>query len=109
MGGVQTIDVRLAPAHAGWRLDRALADAVPTMSRERLKALIRNGAVQAQGKPVRDPAIKVHGGESLRVEVPEPAPPHNAPQEIPLKIVFEDEHLLVVDKSARHGRAPRRG
>ncbi len=101
VGGTQTIDVRLAPAHAGWRLDRALADAVPTMSRERLKALIRSGAVEAQGgRAVRDPAIKVRGGESLRVEVPEPAPAHNEAQDIPLTIVFEDEHLLVVDKPA---------
>ena len=100
MGGPQTIDVRLAPAHAGWRLDRALADAVPTMSRERLKSLIRSGAVEAQGRLVRDPAIKVHGGESLRVEVPEPTPAHNVAQDIPLRIVFEDEHLLVVDKPA---------
>jgi 23S rRNA pseudouridine1911/1915/1917 synthase len=100
MGGIQTIDVRLEPAHAGWRLDRALADAVPTLSRERLKALIRSGAVEAQGKAVRDPAIKVHGGESLRVEVPEPKPAHNEPQDIPLTILFEDEHLLVVDKPA---------
>src|SRR6476646_4494868 len=98
MGGIQTIDVRLAPAHAGWRLDRALADAVPTLSRERLKALIRSGAVEAGGKAVRDPAIKVRGEESLRVAVPEPTRAHNEPQDIPLKIVFEDEHLLVVDK-----------
>jgi 23S rRNA pseudouridine1911/1915/1917 synthase len=100
VGGPQTIDVRLAPAHAGWRLDRALAAAVPTLSRERLKALIRSGGVEAQGKAVRDPATKVHGGESLRVEVPEPTPAHNEPQDIPLKIVFEDEHLLVIDKPA---------
>ena len=100
MGGFQTIDVRLAPAHAGWRLDRALADAVPTLSRERLKALIRSGAVEAGGKPVRDPAAKVRGEESLRVAVPEPAPAHNEPQHIPLTVVFEDEHLLVVDKPA---------
>jgi 23S rRNA pseudouridine1911/1915/1917 synthase len=100
VGGHQTIDVRLQPTHAGWRLDRALADAVPTLSRERLKTLIRSGAVEAEGKPVRDPAIKVHGKESLRVAVPEPAPAHNEPQDIPLKVVFEDEHLLVVDKPA---------
>jgi 23S rRNA pseudouridine1911/1915/1917 synthase len=100
MGEFQTIDVRLAPAHAGWRLDRALADAVPTLSRERLKALIRSGAVEAGGKSVRDPAMKVRGEEALRVAVPEPKPAHNAPQDIPLQIVFEDEHLLVVDKPA---------
>ena len=100
MGGNRTIDVRLAPAHAGWRLDRALADAVPTLSRERLKTLIRSGAVEAQGAAVRDPALKVKGGEALRVAVPEPAPPHNEPQDIALTILFEDDHLLVVDKPA---------
>jgi 23S rRNA pseudouridine1911/1915/1917 synthase len=100
MGGIQTIDVRLEPAHAGWRLDRALAAAVPTLSRERLKALIRSGAVETEGRPVRDPATKVRGQEALRVAVPEAKPAHNEPQDIPLTIVFEDEHLLVVDKPA---------
>lgn len=100
MGGIQTIDVRLEAAHAGWRLDRALAAAVPTLSRERLKALIRSGAVEAQGAAVRDPALKVKGGEALRVAVPEPAPARNEAQDIPLTILFEDEHLLVLDKPA---------
>lgn len=101
MGGIQTIDVRLEPAHAGWRLDRALADAVPTMSRERLKVLIRNGALEAFGGPaVRDPATKVKGGETFRLSVPEPKPAQNVPQDIPLRVIFEDESLLVVDKPA---------
>src|SRR5438309_3395003 len=100
MGDFQTIDVRLAPAHAGWRLDRALADAVPTLSRERLKTLIRSGSVEAEGKPVRDPSAKVRGEEAFRVAVPQPAPAHNEAQDIPLKIVFEDQHLLVIDKPA---------
>ncbi len=100
MGGIHTIDVRLEASYAGWRLDRALAAAVPTLSRERLKALIRSGAVEAAGEAVRDPAIKVSGAEAFRVAIPEPTPPHNEAQDIPLKIVFEDEHLLVVDKPA---------
>jgi 23S rRNA pseudouridine1911/1915/1917 synthase len=100
MGGHRTIEVRLEPAHSGWRLDRALADAVPTLSRERLKALIRAGAVETGGTPFRDPAIKVQGGENFRVEIPEPRPAHNEPQDIPLNILFEDDHLLVVDKPA---------
>jgi 23S rRNA pseudouridine1911/1915/1917 synthase len=100
MGGIQTIDVRLEPAHAGWRLDRALAAAVPTLSRERLKTLIRSGSVEAEGAPVRDPAVKVKGDEAVRVAVPEAAPAHNEAQDIPLSVVFEDEHLLVVDKPA---------
>lgn len=97
---MQTIDVRLDAGHAGWRLDRALADAVPTLSRERLKSLIRSGAVETEGSAVRDPAAKVKGDESLRVAVPEPKPAHNEAQDIPLTVVFEDDHLLVVDKPA---------
>jgi 23S rRNA pseudouridine1911/1915/1917 synthase len=100
MGAIRTIDVRLEPSHAGWRLDRALAAAVPTLSRERLKALIRSGAVEAEGKALRDPAAKVRGEEAMRVDVPEPEPAHNEPQAIRLEIAFEDEHLLVVDKPA---------
>jgi len=100
MGGIQTIDVRLEPSHAGWRLDRALAASIPTLSRERLKSLIRTGAVETAGVALRDPATKVRGNEDLIVAVPEPTPAHNLAQDIPLRVVFEDEHLLVVDKPA---------
>ena len=98
MGGIQTIEVRLEPAHAGWRLDRALAAAVPTLSRERLKNLIRSGAVETAGTALRDPALKVRGDERFMLAVPEPEPAHNEAQDIPLRVVFEDQHLLVVDK-----------
>jgi 23S rRNA pseudouridine1911/1915/1917 synthase len=100
VGGHQTIDIRLAPAQAGWRLDRALAVAVPTLSRERLKSLIRSGALERSGDAVRDPATKVRGDEAFRLAVPAPEPPHNEAQDIPLTIAFEDDHLLVVDKPA---------
>ncbi len=99
-GGHQTIEVRLTPEHAGWRLDRALAAAVPTLSRERLKVLVRSGALQAGESALRDPATKVRGGEQFTLAVPRPTPAHNEPQDIPLPIIFEDEHLLVVDKPA---------
>jgi 23S rRNA pseudouridine1911/1915/1917 synthase len=100
MGGHQTIEVRLEPAHSGWRLDRALAAAVPNLSRERLKALIRSGSLEASGGMLRDPAAKVRGDEALRLTVPEPTQAHNEAQDIPLSIAFEDEHLLVLDKPA---------
>ena len=100
MGAHGSIEVRLDAAHAGWRLDRALADALPSLSRERLKSLVRSGALERSGTAVRDPALKVRGDEQFVLVVPEPEPAHNAPQDIPLHVVFEDEHLLVVDKPA---------
>jgi len=99
-GGRSIISVSLDAGYAGWRLDRALADALPTLSRERLKALINAGALEREGTAVRDPSAKVKGGESFSLAIPEPEPAHNTPQDIPLNIVFEDEHLLVVDKPA---------
>jgi 23S rRNA pseudouridine1911/1915/1917 synthase len=99
-GGHSILRVTLDAGHAGWRLDRALADALPTLSRERLKALIRAGALESGGASLRDPATKVKGGEAFTLTVPDPEPAHNEPQDIPLVIPFEDEHLLIVDKPA---------
>ncbi|SMF60502.1 RluA family pseudouridine synthase [Allosphingosinicella indica] len=100
-GGASTINVTLGAEAAGWRLDRALASAIPTLSRERLKALISSGQVAGPGgAAVRDPATKVREGSDYAISVPAPAPAHNEAQDIALEIVFEDEHLLIVDKPA---------
>jgi 23S rRNA pseudouridine1911/1915/1917 synthase len=98
--GVSTFEARIADAANGWRLDRALADALPTLSRERIKALISTGNVTGPDGLVRDPKKKAPGGALFRIEVPEPAAAHNEPQEIELNVVFEDEHLIVIDKQA---------
>jgi 23S rRNA pseudouridine1911/1915/1917 synthase len=99
-GGSDIIDVALGAGHAGWRLDRALADALPTMSRERLKSLVKSGALDREGQLVRDPSLKVAGSEQFRLTVPQPTEASAAAQDIPLLIVHEDDHLLVVDKPA---------
>jgi 23S rRNA pseudouridine1911/1915/1917 synthase len=99
-GGHTNFEISLDASHAGWRLDRALAAAVPTLSRERLKVLTKAGALTREGKALRDPATKVKGDERFTLSVPDPTPAHNEPQDIPLPIVFEDEHLLVIDKPA---------
>ncbi len=86
---------------AGWRLDRALAASIAAHSRERLKALISAGHVAGPGgAPWRDPALKVKGGEAVSVLIPAPRPSGTVAQDIPLRIVHEDEALLVVDKPA---------
>ncbi len=98
--GVSTIEATISPAADGWRLDRALAEAVPSLSRERLKVLIASGAVVGDAGPVRDPARKATAGAQFQVNVPEPKPAHNEAQAIDLTIAYEDEHLIVVDKPA---------
>jgi 23S rRNA pseudouridine1911/1915/1917 synthase len=99
-GGHTTVEIALDASHAGWRLDRALAAAVPSLSRERLKVLTKAGKLTREGKAYRDPATKVKGDEQFLLAVPDPEPAHNVAQDIPLPIVYEDEHLLVVDKPA---------
>lgn len=99
--GVATVDARIAQSADGWRLDRALADAIPTLSRERIKALIAGGKVSdGAGIAVRDPSTKTAAGMAFAIEIPLPEPAHNEAQDIPLEIVFEDEHLIVIDKPA---------
>ncbi len=100
VGGHQIITIALDERHAGWRLDRALADALPALSRERLKVLVKSGALTAGATLHRDPATKVRGDEAFALAVPEPTAAHNEAQDIPLVVVFEDEHLLVIDKPA---------
>lgn len=98
--GITVLQATIAPAADGWRLDRALADALPTLSRERLKVLINAGQVSQGSDLVRQPARKALAGETFAVTVPLPAPAHNEAQDIPLTIAFEDAHLIVVDKPA---------
>src|SRR5687768_13008506 len=98
--GESIITVTIAADAQGWRLDRALAASLPALSRERLKALISSGQVSGPaGAPVRDPAAKALAG-GYEVRVPAPAAAHNEPQDIALDVVFEDEHLIVIDKPA---------
>lgn len=84
----------------GWRLDRALAALVPTLSRERIKALISTGQVMLGEGAARDPSAKARPGATYTLNIPEPTPATAEAQDIPLNIVFEDDHLLVIDKAA---------
>ncbi|MFN0151770.1 MAG: RluA family pseudouridine synthase [bacterium] len=85
---------------AGERLDRFLAaraGGVPT--RSRFAKLIDDGHVLVNGRRAK-PAQSLRDGDSIDIEFPTPEPSHLIPEAIPLRIVFEDEHLLVIDKPA---------
>ena len=98
--GVSIVEATIARDADGWRLDRALADAIRTLSRERLKVLIASGAVALDGVAWRDSAKKAVAGQVFAVAVPDPTPAHNEAQDIPLVIAYEDDHLIVIDKPA---------
>jgi 23S rRNA pseudouridine1911/1915/1917 synthase len=85
----------------GERLDRALAQLVPEFSRSYLQQLIEAGAVRLRGATVGKAAQKVRAGEAGEIEL-RPTPQSQAfrPEPLPLAVVHEDEHLLVVDKPA---------
>jgi 23S rRNA pseudouridine1911/1915/1917 synthase len=89
--------VQVAAGEAGERLDRVLA-AHTGLSRSRLKALILAGEVAIEGHTIRDPAHRVNAGADITVVVPPPEPADPEPEEIPLKVVHEDDDLIVIDK-----------
>jgi 23S rRNA pseudouridine1911/1915/1917 synthase len=92
--------IEAAESDAGQRLDRVLARHLPEQSRSRLQALIREGRVSCGGETIREPGRRVKPGERLSLTVPEPEPASPAAEEIPLVVVFEDQHLIVIDKPA---------
>ncbi|HOY77143.1 MAG TPA: RluA family pseudouridine synthase [Hyphomonadaceae bacterium] len=88
-----------APAEAeGARLDKWLADAGIGMSRSRLRILIEEGRVTVNGQPATDPSAKVVVGATYEIDRPAPVGALPEPENIPLDVVFEDKHLIIIDK-----------
>lgn len=85
------------PASAGARLDRWLSDRLTDLSRARLQALIRGGLVRVDGAVLKA-AHRLRGGERVEVEAPPPVEEELVPEPAALAILYEDEHVLVVDK-----------
>ena len=83
----------------GGRLDKSLAEA-SGLSRERVKGLIAEGAVEVGGAVAQSGSAKVDAGASFTIALPPAQPLEAEPQDIPLDVVFEDAHLIVVDKPA---------
>ncbi len=86
-------------ATGGLRLDRALADA-SGLSRERIKALLDEGRVELGGKVAAQASAKPSAGTGFLIRVPAATPSAAEAQDIPLSVVYEDAHLVVVDKPA---------
>lgn len=92
----------------GARLDKALADIFPTLSRARLQALLAEGVVSRDGQPVSSGSAKAQPG-LYAVALPPVISATPAPEAIPLTVLFEDADLIVIDKPAGMAAHPAPG
>ena len=81
-------------------MDRVVAAAIGSLSRSRVKALIEQGLLSRDGRPVRDPSEPVKLGVAYTLGLPPPEPATPQPQDIPLTILYEDADLIVLNKPA---------
>ena len=93
-----TLRFSIADAEAGSRLDSALAARREIASRATAERLLRSGRVRVDGE-TRPKSHRLEAGAVVEVELPAP-PPALAPEPVSVAVVYEDEHLLVVDKPA---------
>jgi 23S rRNA pseudouridine1911/1915/1917 synthase len=89
----------VAPFDAGQRLDLFLAAQIDRLSRARIQTLIRSGHILLNGSICRPRQI-IRAGDEVVVSEPQPEPIVLQPEELTVPILFEDEHLLVVNKPA---------
>ncbi|HUC16225.1 MAG TPA: RluA family pseudouridine synthase [Acetobacteraceae bacterium] len=88
------------PEAAGQRADRFLADAIGSLSRSRVKALILAGHAMRDEQALSDPAEPVRAAARYALRLPPPVPAAPEPQPIPLTVLHEDDSLIVIDKPA---------
>ncbi|HEY9909800.1 MAG TPA: RluA family pseudouridine synthase [Thermosynechococcaceae cyanobacterium] len=82
----------------GDRLDVYLADELPDLSRSRLQKLITTGQVWVNGAVCTSKKALVQQGDRLQITIPDAEPLELQPEDIPLEILFEDEHFLILNK-----------
>ena len=95
----QILELTVGPEEAGTRLDRLLAGRTPEWSRSLVQKWITEGRVWVDGEPAAAKQ-RLAAGQRITVHIPPPAREALLPENIPLDVVYEDEHLIVIDKPA---------
>lgn len=93
------IQLRSEPADAGKRLDSFLHERLPEFSRSRLQSWIKSGRVLLEAKEARASHI-LHGAESIAITPAELPPLKAEPEDLPVKVLYEDADVVVIDKPA---------
>ncbi len=81
------------------RLDVAIVQLFPQLTRSRAGALIKDGAVRVDERLVQKPALFMIGGEVVEIEIPDLVAAEAAPEDLPIHIVYQDAHVVVIDKA----------
>jgi 23S rRNA pseudouridine1911/1915/1917 synthase len=106
VNAARIIEVELAGD--GGRLDRALAAALPELSRARIQALMAQGAVTRKALAMTDPAARAAPG-LYSLAIPPVAPARPLGEDLALTVLYEDAHLIVIDKAAGMSAHPAPG
>jgi 23S rRNA pseudouridine1911/1915/1917 synthase len=96
-GGIDFTGI-ISPEFATARLDMWLALQVPALSRSRIQSLIHEGHARVNGQ-LSKPGQKLRGGDRVELREPPPVATGLAPEAIPLDVIHEDEHLIIVNKA----------
>lgn len=96
----ERLEFTVDASEAGQRLDAIIAAKAGRLSRSRFKALIKQGCVRVSGQVVDVPNARVNEADTLSIDMPEAEDPEPKGEDIPLEILFEDPHLIVINKPA---------
>lgn len=99
MVGEDSLTLKVAPEDIGKRFDIVISDAVAELSRNLAASLIRDGMIRIDGC-IKKPGYKVRAGEMISGTIPPPAPLALKPEPIDIKVVYEDDDIIVIDKPA---------
>lgn len=95
----ETFAFEIGVEHVGARLDKALAVLYTDLSRSRLTKLVQEGCVKVDGEITKNPSMKMREGQAVEFFVPPPADYKPQAEDIPLDILYEDDDLIVINKS----------
>ncbi len=97
--GVTRARIHIRRRLPGRRLDKYLHGRYPHLSRTAIQRLIKEGAITVNGAPTKS-SYEMRGGDLVDLLIPDPTPPDVVPEPIPIDVLYEDEHLIVINKQA---------
>lgn len=97
--GAKRMRLRIRRKLPGRRIDKYLHGRYPHLSRTSIQRLIRQGAVTVNGHPTK-PSYEMDAGDIVEMLMPDPEPPEVIPEDIPIDVLYEDDHIMAINKRA---------